>query len=61
MRPECHFLEHVFVVLTFAKSNDITNIYVKSILVPKIAKTSIYDLILSPEHFEINNKKLRPF
>ena len=41
--------------LTFAKSNDITNISVKSIHVQKIAFTSIYDIFMSPEHFEINN------
>ena len=46
--------------LTSAKSNDITDIFVKSILVQKIALTSIYDIILSPEHFEIKNKDLRP-
>ena len=50
MRPVCHSLGHVFVVLTSAKSNDITNIFVKSILVQKIALTSIYDIIKSPEH-----------
>ena len=32
----------------------------KSILVQKIEYTSIYDIIMSPEHFEIKNKKLRP-
>ena len=41
------------------KSNDITTIFVKSILVQKIVKTSIYDSIMSPEHLEINNKNLR--
>ena len=33
MRPVCHSLGHVFIVLTFAKSNDIANFFVKSILV----------------------------
>ena len=46
--------------LKSAKSNDITNIFVKSILVQKIAYSSIYDIIMSPEHFEIKNKDLRP-
>ena len=48
--------------LTSAKSNDIrpTDILVKSTLVQKIAFTSIYDIIMSPEHFEIKNKYLRP-
>ena len=46
--------------LTFAKSNDITNIFVKSILVQKIAFTSIYDIIMSPEHFDKKDKDLRP-
>ena len=55
MRPVCHFLGHVKVVLTSAKSNDITNIFVKSILVQKIAFTSIHDMTMSPEHFEIKN------
>ena len=31
----------------------------QSILVQKIAYTSIYDIIMSPELFEIQNKKLR--
>ena len=60
MRPVCHSLGHVFVVLTSAKSNDITNIFLKSIFVQMIAVTSIYDIIISPEHFEIKNKDLRP-
>ena len=59
MRPVCHSLGHVFVVLTSAKSNDITNIFVKSILVQTIAFTSIYDIIMYPEHFEIKDKDLR--
>ena len=46
--------------LTSAKSNDITKKIVKSILVQKIAFTSIYDIIMSPEHFKIKNKDLRP-
>ena len=48
------------IFLIFAKSNDITNMFVKSILVQKIAFTSIYDIIMSPEHFDILNKELRP-
>ena len=47
MRPVCHSLGHVYVVLTSAKSNDITNIFAKSILVQKIAYSSIYDIIIS--------------
>ena len=35
--------------LTSVKSNDITNIFVKSILVQKIANTSIYDISMSLE------------
>ena len=42
--------------LTSAKSNDFTNIFVKSFLVQKI----VDDIIMSPEHFEIKNKDLRP-
>ena len=60
MRPVCHSLGHAVVVLRSAKSNYITNIFVKSILVPKIAESSIYDIIMSPEHFEIKKKDLRP-
>ena len=33
--------------------------FVKSILVQKIVQTSIYDIIMSSEHFEIKNKYLR--
>ena len=51
MRPVCHSLGHVFVVLTSAKSNDITDIFVKSTLVQKIAFTSIYDIIMSPRTY----------
>ena len=46
--------------LVYAKSNDISIIFVKSILVQNIALTSIYDIIMSPEHFEIKNKDVRP-
>ena len=60
MRPICHPHGHVFDILISAKSNDIINIFVKSIFVPKIAFYSIYDTIVSPEHFEIKNKELRP-
>ena len=59
MRPICHPHGHVSILLISAKSNDITNMFVKSILVQKIAYTSIYDIIMSPEHFEIQNKELR--
>ena len=46
--------------LTSAKSNDISNMFVKSILAQKIEFTSIYDIIMSIGHFEIKNKDLRP-
>ena len=42
-----------FDMLMSAKSNDIINIFVYSILVHKIALSSIYDIIMSPEHFKI--------
>ena len=32
MHPVCHSLGHVFIALTSAKSNDVTNIFVKSII-----------------------------
>ena len=44
----CLSLGHVFVVLMSAKSNDITNIFVKSILIQKIAQFSIYDDYYTP-------------
>ena len=43
--------------LTSAKSNDITNIFVKSILVQKLAFSFIYDIIMSPKHFEIKKQR----
>ena len=61
MRLVCRPHLHVFDILFIsAKSNDINNIFVTSILVQKIAYTSIYDIIMSPEHFEIKNKDFRP-
>ena len=47
------------IFLISAKSNDITNMFVKSILVQKIAYKSIYDIIMSHDHFEIQNIELR--
>ena len=61
MRPICHPHGHVFdIFLISAKSNDNTNMFVKFILVQKIAYTFRYDIIMSPEHFETQNKELRP-
>ena len=40
--------------LTYAKSNDITNIFVKSIIEQKIA----YNVNMSPEHFEIKEQRV---
>ena len=48
------------IFLISMKSNDITNMFVKSTLVPKISYTLIYDTIMSPEHFEIHYKELHP-
>ena len=59
MRPVCHSLGHGFVVFDVRESYDITNIFLKSILVQKIAYSSIYDIIMSPEHFEIKYKDWR--
>ena len=57
MRPVCHPQGHLFdIFLISAKSNDNTNIFVKSILEQKIASSSIYDIIMSPEHYEIKKK-----
>ena len=44
----------------FAKSNDITNIFVKSILVQKVVYSSMYVISMSPERFEIKKKYVRP-
>ena len=41
------------IILIFAKSNDIKILFVKFILVQKIAQTSLYDIIMSPQQFEI--------
>ena len=60
MRPVCHPHGRVFNILFSAKSNDISNIFVKSILVQKIVLTSIYNISMSPDHFEIKNKDVRP-
>ena len=49
-------LDMVSLFLTSSKSNDITNIFVKSILVQKIAHSSIYGIIMSPKHFEIKQR-----
>ena len=46
--------------LASAKSNDITNIFVKSILLQKFAFTFAYGINKSPEHFVIKNKEARP-
>ena len=47
------------IFLISAKSNDITKKFVKSILVQKIAYTSMYDSTVSPKQIEIKNKELR--
>ena len=59
MRSVCHPNGHVFDFFISAKSNDIAFLFVKSILVQKIAWASIYDIIMSPDHFEIKNRYLR--
>ena len=48
------------IFLISAKSNDIINIFEKSILGQKNALTSIYDIFMSLEYFKIKNKDLRP-
>ena len=51
----------MFLIFLFSTiSNDIANIFVNLILVQEIAYTSSYDIIMSPEHFEIKNNYLRP-
>ena len=61
MRPVCHHHGHVFDIFDFRNLMTLQKMFVKSIIVQKIAYTSIYDTIMSPEHFEIKNKDLRPF
>ena len=51
MRPVCHSLGHVQFFLSSAESNDITNSFVKSILLQEIAFTFIYDITMSPDFF----------
>ena len=58
MHPVYHPQGHVFDILISPKSNDITKMFIKSILVQKIAYTSIYDIIMYLDHFEIKNKDL---
>ena len=48
------------IFLISAKSNDIADIFAKNILVQKIASTSIYNISIFPEHFEIIKKFFRP-
>ena len=47
--------------LTSAKSNDITNIFEKYIHVQKSVYNSIFDITMSPDHFEIKNKDCVPY
>ena len=56
-RAVCHPHGHVFDIFCFPR-----NLMTLQILqlVQKIALTSIYDIIMSPEHFEIKNTDLRP-
>ena len=58
MQPVYHPHGHFSIFLISAKSNDITKNFVKSIIVQKIAYTSIYDSIMSLEQFRIKNKEL---
>ena len=60
MHPLVILLEMFPLFLIAMKSNDITHKFAKSFLVQKIAKTSIYNISMSPEHFEIKNKELPP-
>ena len=60
MHPYVIPLDMFSLFLTSAKSNDNTSIFVKSILVQKIVYISIYDIAMSPQHFEIKNKDMRP-
>ena len=49
----------VSLLSTSAKSNEMANIFLKSIPVQKIAYSSIYDTFMPTEHFEVKNKDLR--
>ena len=59
MRPIWHFLGHVFVVLTSAKSHGIT-FFCKVHSCTENCVVFMYDICMSPEHFEIKNKDLCP-
>ena len=61
MRPVCHPHGNVFDIFYFREYNDIKNIFVKSILVQKIAYTSLYDSIMSYKHFEIKKERFASF
>ena len=52
---------HIFDFREILKFNDITNIFVKFILVQTNAYTSLYDIIMSPEHFEIKKERFASF
>ena len=60
MRPAFIPLDMFSLFFMSAKSNGITKFFVKSILVKKFSQTSIYDIIMSSEHFGIKNKDWRP-
>ena len=60
MRPLFHSLGHVFVGFNVRESNDITNIYVKSILEQKKCVYFHIRYCMSPEHFGIKNKDFHP-
>ena len=48
------------IFLIFAKSYDITRMDFTKIFAKKNSYTAIYEIIMSPEYFEIKNKDLRP-
>ena len=61
MCPVYHPHGHVFDIF-LVKQNLMTlqTFFVKSILVQKIVLISIYDIIMSPEDYEIKKKDLHP-
>ena len=54
-------MEMFSIHLISAKSNDITQIFLKSILYINLCRAPLYEDFMSAEHFEIKNEDLRPF
>ena len=60
MRTVFHSIGRVFVVFNIRENQWHCKHFFKVFFVQNIVYTSIYDIIMSPEHFEIKNTDLRP-